>query len=470
MSEDLLVKIFNSFDPFFPLDINNNKDASLYVDMSDSRGGAKIERDLGKTIIRCRDNRATTQLYTGHRGTGKSTELLRLKKYLEEQGCYVVYFAADDGDIDPEDAQYSDVLIACTRQLLDKLKPYADQSLLQKWVGSRLQELKELAFAEVTFEQGKVDIPLMFAKMSMAIRKIPSERRKIRDIIEPNTITLLESLQGFIKDAKGKLPDGKKQLVVIVDNLDRIVPIRRQGGRTNHEEIFVDRAEQLKDLGCDVVYTVPISIAYSRANELGNNYDSDPVILPITAVKTKDGEQIEAGINELKEVIRRRVRQHLTGEERCELVPQIFGSDEILQRLCLMSGGHVRDLLRLVRTSFDEIETLPITKVAARSAMIKMRDTYRRSVTSPEEWLALARVAKTKQVEGSEQERQLLFSRCILQYRLADEAPTDVEWDDDDWEEDAPTWYDVHPLILNIQQFKAAQRQLEEMEREDGNG
>lgn len=459
---DLLTKIYNSFDPFFPLDIREDKDASLYVDMSDSRGGAKIEKDLGLKIIRCRSSRPITQLYTGHRGTGKSTELKRLQKYLEEQGCRVVYFAADDGDIDPEDAQYTDVLIACTRQLLKELDPGTDRSQLQIWVESRLEELKELAFAEITFEKGKVDVPLMFAQMSLAIRKIPSQRRKIRDIIEPNTVTLLESLQGFIQDAKAKLPEQQKQLVVIVDNLDRIVPIRREGGRTNHQEIFVDRSDQLKALGCDVVYTVPISIAYSRANELAQEYDSAPVILPITAVRTINGEEIEAGLGELKDVIRRRVSQHLDDRAGDELVPTVFKSEEILKRLCLMSGGHVRDLLRLVRTAFDDIETLPITKVAARSAMNKMRDTYGRSVTSPEEWLTLAKVAKTKQVEGTKEERQLLFNRCILRYRLIDEVEGDGgDWDDEDWDSGEQIWYDVHPLIRNIPQFKAAQQQLE---------
>ncbi|WP_353736013.1 MULTISPECIES: hypothetical protein [unclassified Okeania] len=45
----------------------------------------------------------TCQLYAGHRGAGKSTELLRLKQYLESQKIFVVYFAADEQDIDAED-------------------------------------------------------------------------------------------------------------------------------------------------------------------------------------------------------------------------------------------------------------------------------------------------------------------------------------------------------------------------------
>ncbi|AFY40304.1 hypothetical protein Lepto7376_4184 [[Leptolyngbya] sp. PCC 7376] len=442
--EELLLRIYNSFDPFYPLDAI--KDADIYVDMSDSRGRADIKRDLGRKIIRSRNSRPTAQLYAGHRGTGKSTELLRLRKYLEEQDCYVVYFAADDGDIDPEDAQYTDILIACVRQLLNTLD--ADQSKFQKWVESRIQELKDLALAEVEFNNGQVDIPLMFTTMSVAIRKIPSQREKIRKLIDPNTVTLLDILKEFIQDATSNLSHGKKQLVVIVDNLDRIVPVRRDDdGRTNHEEIFIDRSEQLKDLGCDVVYTVPISIAYNRANDLAERYDGEPSILPITAIQTLNGDEDQEGLQRLREIINKRVHRKLKAQT-FELVPNVFGNEEILTRLCQMSGGHVRDLLRLVRTSFDYVDELPITERAAQFAITQTRDTYRRSVTSSEEWLTLAKVARDKQIKGNDNERRLLFSRCILQYAAFDS------------EDEIQVWYDVHPLILKIQQFKQAKAQL----------
>ncbi|MEO1295632.1 MAG: hypothetical protein AAFW75_07490 [Cyanobacteria bacterium J06636_16] len=55
-------------------------------------------------------DRITHQLYTGHRGAGKSTELLRLEADLTEKGYRVVYFPAEEADIDPEDAQYTDIL------------------------------------------------------------------------------------------------------------------------------------------------------------------------------------------------------------------------------------------------------------------------------------------------------------------------------------------------------------------------
>jgi DNA polymerase III delta prime subunit len=454
MSQDLLTQIYNAFDPFQPLDAE--KDQDLYVDFQKARGNAKIERDLGRKIERSQ-NKPLAQLYAGHRGTGKSTELLRLKKYLEERKCHVVYFAADEGDIDPEDAQYTDILIACTRHLLENLKQ-ADRRIFLPWLEARWQDLIDLALTEIKFDDLKLEIGAkatnnvseLFAKLSTSIRAIPSERQKIRDKLNAHTVTLLQTLQAFIADAKRKLPDGKEQLVVIVDNLDRVVPIRREDGRTNHEEIFIDRAEQLRGLGCHVIYTIPISIAYSRANDLANLYDREPSVLPITSINTPDGKPYEEGRQELQDLIAKRVHRHAS---EAKLFPDVFESEAVLLRLCEMSGGHVRDLLRLVRTAFDYIDELPLTKEAVDLAITGTRDTYRRSVEDEKEWKVLAQVSRDNILSGEAViYRKLLFSRCILQYAFLGA--------NEDGEADLLIWYDVHPLIRGIQQFESALKNL----------
>ncbi|MEI6065031.1 MAG: ATP-binding protein, partial [Pseudanabaena sp. ELA748] len=239
-------------------------------------------------------------------------------------------------------------------------------------------------------------------------------------------------------------------LVVIVDNLDRVVPIRRGDGRTNHEEIFIDRAEQLRGLGCHVIYTIPISIAYSRANDLANLYDREPSVLPITAISTPDGKPYAEGRQELQDLIAKRVHRHAPD---AKIFPDVFESEAVLSRLCAMSGGHVRDLLRLVRTAFDYIDELPLTKEAVDLAITGTRDTYRRSVEDEKEWQVLAQVARDKSLSGEAViYRKLLFSRCILQYAFLGA--------NEDGEADLLIWYDVHPLIRGIQQFQSALKTL----------
>ncbi|UNU26515.1 AAA family ATPase [Microcoleus vaginatus] len=438
-SEKLLTNLYNAFDPFYPLPAGDPQ----YVDCREVRGDGDIIEDLGRKIKL--SQRMTCQLYAGHRGAGKSTELLRLQEYLQNQGCFVVYFAADEQDINPEDTEYTDILLACTRHLLEELRN-ANSKPLRDWMRDRWEDLKDLALTEVSFETLSLESQIaQFAKLTANVRTVPSLRQKIRDKINPHTTTLIDALNEFIGDAKKNLPDKSSQLAVIADNLDRIVPFSQDGKRSNLDEIFLDRTEQLKALDCHVIYTIPISMVYSnRATELINNYN-DPQVLPMIMVQNPDGSTNEAGLAKIKELIEKRVKQVNPNQS---LETGLFDSRETLERLCLMSGGHVRNLLLMMQEAITRTEDLPITAKAAQRAITQARDVYRRT---PEEgeWQILAKVSHTQRILNDEQHRDLLFSRCILEYRYYDE------------EGEMQPWYDVHPLIKGIKQFKDCLAQLE---------
>ncbi|MCZ8126610.1 MAG: AAA family ATPase [Microcystis sp. LE19-114.1B] len=437
MSEQLIANLVGVFKPV-PLPA----DSPFYVDLKAVRADADVCQDLGRKIIRSLPTDYTHQLYTGHRGGGKSTELLRLKKYLEQKNCFVVYFAADKDDIDPEDAQYTDILIACTRHLLEQLKQ-ANSTPLKNWIKSRWQDLIDLALTEIKVEDVKLetgDLIKYFGKLSAAIRAIPSQRQEIRNKINPHTVTLLTALNEFIDNSKTVLDDSTK-LVVIVDNLDRIVPIYRRDHKTNHDEIFLDRANQLKGLNCHLIYTIPISMAYSnRANDLRDIYDNDPMVLPMIMLRNLDRTINPDGMAKIKAIIEKRTQQFLPTKK---LETDIFESQEVLERLCLMTGGHVRNLILLMQTALDHVDALPITAKAAQRAITQARDVYQRTVEH-EQWKILAKVYLTNEIQNDEAHRKLLFNRCILQYAYFD---ADAE---------LKSWYDVHPLITEIKEFKDA--------------
>jgi hypothetical protein len=327
---------------------------------------------------------------------------------------------------------------------LEELKN-ADPAPILGWLGDRWQDLKELALTKISFENLSVQAQISeFAKLTAIIRAIPRERQKIRELVNPHTITLLKALNEFIDDAKRKLPKGKTHLVAIADNLDRIVPIPQEHGRTNHDEIFLDRAQQLQGLNCHIIYTIPISMVYSsRAADLRDIY-GDPQVLPMIMVQTPDGETDAAGLAKITEIIKKRIEPFAPN---ANLETEIFSSAEGLLRLCLMSGGHVRNLMLLVRSAIDHIDSLPITEKAIQRGITQARDTYRRTVEQ-DEWELLAKVTESKQIDNDDRYRKLLFNRCVLQYGYFD---VDGE---------LQPWYDVHPLIKGIQQFKDAVAQL----------
>jgi hypothetical protein len=113
-------RFFDACDPSKTIDMGNAADLPYYVDFAPVRGGKIIEA-LGRTITRLSPNKPTCQLFTGHIGCGKSTELLRLKAELEQQGFHVIYFESTQ-DLDMADVDVSDILLAIARQVSESLE------------------------------------------------------------------------------------------------------------------------------------------------------------------------------------------------------------------------------------------------------------------------------------------------------------------------------------------------------------
>lgn len=432
-----LRRLYNAFDPFQPLPVGD----SAYVDCNAVRGDGDILQAVGREILL--SARKTCQLYAGHRGAGKSTELLRLQKHLNDQGFFVVYFAAEEEDIDPEDVQYTDILLACTKNILAAFKNLDSQPVLY-WLKERWEDLKDLLQTQISFEELSLEVQVsQFAKITTKMRSEPNERRKIRDKINPHTTTLTEALNKFIQNAKKNLPPGYSDLVLIADNLDRIVPIIQPDGRSNHDQIFIDRQNQLKALDCHLVYTVPISLLYSdRATSLTEIYGT-PQVLPMIMVKTPDNQPYQPGIDKVIEILKKRLEKVDPSRD----IVNLFESQDSLNQLCLMSGGHARNLLLLMKQALEYTNTLPISKRALQRSISELRNTYKDTIHA-NQWEALANVFRTKEIVNNELYRNLLFNRPILEYHSQNE------------EGEIERWYDIHPLIIGIKEFQNTYNQL----------
>ncbi|MEM7771016.1 MAG: ATP-binding protein [Cyanobacteria bacterium P01_A01_bin.37] len=444
---EILKNIYNAFDPFEALPAGD----PVYVDCSEVRGEEDILVDVGRQITYA--DRITHQLYTGHRGAGKSTELLRLKKDLKDQGYRVVYFAAEEADIDPEDAQYTDILLACTRNLLKDLK--GNTAPIMEWLRSRKTELIDVFQSDVALgEDINVEVP--FSKLTTTLKVSPTARAKIREMVEPHTPSLIEALNDFINEAMAKTPQKTtEKLILIVDSLDRIPPILRENEPSNHEQIFVDRSEQLKMLGCHVIYTVPISLVYSgRGTDLRDIYDAEVEVLPMVMVRDQEGNVCEAGLKAMHELVRQRVFHAKGVDPSKTLVGDIFDSQETLDQLCLMSGGHMRNLMQMAQEAIKQSVRLPIGKKAVRIAITKARNTYRNTVYD-KQWPLLAQVSQSKEILNNEAYRELLFNRCILEYRYIDDEGERI------------SWRDVHPLLRGVKEFQSVLETLLMPEKSD---
>jgi hypothetical protein len=455
MNSDPRGPIYRSLQ-LFPL----QPDDPAYVSCESVRGEQDVLQELGDTIVLSgEEDGYTCQLYTGARGSGKSTELLRLRQDLERKGYFVVYFEADRGDIEIDDTEHTDILLACTRHIIEDLKDFADSKPLLDWLKTRLQSLIDLGLTEVELEKVGVEFQLpQLGKLMTNFKSVPDLRTKVRKKIDLHTPSLVEILNKFIDKAKEKLPPkyNQREIVVIVDNLDRIVLIK-ENDRSNYERIFLDRKNLMQGLNCHVIYTVPISMKYAHyATNLAEDYDQ-LVMMPMIMIRTKNAQPYQAGIDILKEMVNRRITEKAQVPIQLE---DLFENPGALDILCQKSGGYVRNLMQLMQAAVKHLKSLPIPDRFVNLAISEVRKVYHDSIYA-DDWQKLAEVSLTKGIsqDGKDGEyRELLFRRCILEYSFVMEDGT------------RDYWQDVHPLIETMDEFIVAREKLiKERESENGN-
>ncbi|MGA7891982.1 MAG: hypothetical protein WCA49_02055, partial [Candidatus Sulfotelmatobacter sp.] len=92
-----------------------------FVDLTVARA-SKATEHLKRMITNCAEGRFSATAFSGHRGSGKSTELRRLEKELSASH-YTLYLDVNDF-LDAADVDYTDLFLLVSRTLLDKLREH----------------------------------------------------------------------------------------------------------------------------------------------------------------------------------------------------------------------------------------------------------------------------------------------------------------------------------------------------------
>ena len=421
MDTDLTRKVYQVFDPA-PLQATQ---MDLYVDLDPVRGNPDVVTRLAERILF--SNKPTCQIIAGHRGCGKSTELRRLQRSLTEKCLFVVYCEADE-DIDRNDVDFPEVLVAVIRQMAKQLKDQLGISLKPGYFRDRFDRLKKFFGSEVSLDQ--IDLETGLATLAMTVKSSPDARMEIRKLLDPDTANWVTAANDVIGQAKAELLAKKyRDLVIIVDDLDKMVnrPLMEANCSTA-EYLFVHREAQLIAFECHLVYTMPISLAYSAQEQnIANLYGGHPVVVPMSKLTERPPSRkpYPAGLEKFAEIIRTRLATVPASPE------EVFASPEVQDRLIRLSGGQPRELMILIRDAIIG-NGLPIAAAAVERAARDGRQAYGRQLQA-EHMPILDNVRKDgKLVRDSGNDalvRELLESRAILQYENADE------------------WYDVNPLV-----------------------
>ncbi|MGQ4649659.1 ATP-binding protein [Lyngbya aestuarii] len=468
-----LHKFFQATNPGRTLFVENSEeDQKYYIDFASVRGGQVIE-DLRDNITIWAPDDPTCQLLTGHIGCGKSTELLRLKAELELVGFHVVYFESSQ-DLEMGDVDVGDILLAIARRVSESINSLEDIKLAEpkglknilagaaKLLGEieLSAEAKVLGLGQVSAssegnfsaevgvpgigkltaskEDGLSLIATGIGKITAKAKASPDLRNKLRGYLEPRTNGILEAINSeLLEPARKKLKQHhKKGLVVIVDNLDKVDSTPKSWGRPQQEYLFVDRGEQLRGLNCHLVYTMPLALRFS--NDFGTliqRFIVRPQVLPMVPVRWRDGSECSEGMRLLRQMVLARAFPDYEQQQRLSKITEVFDIPETLDRLCRVSGGHVRNLLRLLNDSIKKERGLPISGRSLEAVIREYRD-ERILAIDHEEWVLLRQVAQHKKVAGDHGYQTLIRSMFVYEYRTSEES-----------------WFDINPILADAKEF-----------------
>lgn len=420
-----------------------------YINLSTVRGEPidKIKRKI--TVVS--PDRPTCDLFTGHIGCGKSTELLRLKMELEAAGFHVVYFEATE-DLESWDVETVDILLAIARHISQSLDSIAlDElpklkELLQKALevvnadeihGNRGQ-IPGVENREVNSDANMFCLHLFIGEIMAKTKNSFLLHRKLTQFLYSQINELIDAInQELISPAIAKLQErGKQGLVAIVDNLDRIEDIPKPGGTRQQEYLFVDRGEYLHKLHCHLVYTIPRSLLFSNRYDRLCQIFGKPIVLPMVPVQFPDGREHKRGMALLRQMVLAQVFPDLNEEQRLEAIPQMFDSAESLDRLCRISGGHIRNLLSLLSEWIREEMQAPLRRKTLETSIESYKDDWVMALTD-EEWQLLRQVRQGKELSEAPHYKQLIRSLGVFEYYDRGEV-----------------WFDVNPILAEAKQMQ----------------
>ncbi|MEW5859479.1 MAG: P-loop NTPase fold protein [Cyanobacteriota bacterium] len=432
-----LERFYKACNPAKTLIFSRAEDRPYYIDFSSVRGGKIIEA-VGRTISRISPDDPTSQLFTGHIGCGKSTELFRLKAELERQKFHVVYFESSQ-ELDMANIDISDILLAIARQVSESLEEIQIR-LKPSYFSNLFNEIKDILQTPIDVS-AEAQLSVGIGKITAKTKDSPKLRDQLRQYLEPRTEGFLKAInEEILKRATEELKRrGQKGLVVIIDNLDRVDPQTMPSGSTLPEYLFINRGAQLRRLSCHVVYTIPLSLIFSNdyealKNRLGGGVA--PKVLPMVPVRNRDGCDCEAGMTLLRKMVMVRAFPEANEQQHLELMTKVFDASETLDRLCRVSGGHVRNLLGLLYSCLQQ-EDPPFSRACLENVIKEYRDDLALAIDE-EEWDLLFRVVQQQNLKGDKEYQTLLRSMFVFEYR-----------------DDQGRWFGLNPALMETPKFKS---------------
>jgi hypothetical protein len=156
----------------------------------------------------------------------------------------------------------------------------------------------------------------------------------------------------------------------------------------------------------------------------------------MVSITNRNGTLSNQGLLLLRQMILARAFPELSPVDRLAHVTEAFDSLESLDQLCVLTGGHVRDLLRLLSDWIGKSRQFPLSREILDTVICVNRDDMMMNISN-EEWTLLRQVSQCHRVGGDPTYQTLIRRRLIFEYH-----------------DNQGAWFDVNSLLVGVPELQ----------------
>ena len=354
----------------------------FFVDFSDVRGEFE-EKAVYKALnispedftynYKVNADNKTLLFLAGMRGSGKTSELLKIIEKLNSEKAFFCVFCSLDVGLDINDMEYMDILVFQLERLFEELqlrKVEVNNAIIesmQTWFSQRINEVNYLIRQSEGFElEIKAGTPSLvsflgiMAKVKTGLLGTRDNADKIRTVLKNNFSDFVLKINDFFNHVNDVLRQQKvaQELLFVVDGLEKVAT------KNERMEIVDNEAGRMRQVKTNTIFTLPIELM-----QLQRKLEAFSTIVsfPFVKVKGRNGNLVQEAIQRFEEFVYKRIDISL------------FDKAETVQKAIMYSGGSPRELLRILQYAniyaddkkgfIDEIAmNKAITKLAAQSS------------------------------------------------------------------------------------------------------
>jgi hypothetical protein len=366
-------------------------------------------------------------LLAGHRGGGKTTELRRLQRKLDD--THTVIWIDTETALDRYNIGYAEVVVLIGLQI-------ADQAIKSNWLFQkkklleRLQNaLKTVVYQDKGIQTEGLGMPEFIEKAGVILKRGLTREVTKTINVRPELTEIIDSVNDIIIAAE---KENKQKLFIIVDGLDR------------HD--FVTALEMfssslLTELSCHIIYAIPIALRYSPS--FRQPMESFQKCLDLTNPPVFECDDNLCPTNK-PDQIGRKILLNIINKRLDRLGYEYKGlfQPDALELICEKSGGVIRDLVRLARTACEIGKRKRLQLVDLETAKEAVQEVRREYNLDDYQYPEIDLVHKTgkltSKIHSLPQKGEFIICNELLQnklilgyYNLRQES-----------------WFDINPILI----------------------